>query len=434
MKINRTVCIILMTVLLCGLTTGCFDRREVDDLAYVVAMGFDKGKTNDLRITCKIAKPQGGEGEGGGGGGGDKEPVSTITVDAPTIYSGFNMINSSISKQVNLSHNKALVFSKELATEGIKQYLNAIMRGREFRPSMYVVVSRGKAEDYLDNIKPELVMNYSKYFELAYRSYTYTGFFTNTQFHYFYNNVKSLSSQPVAILADVNRNETADDFEKNSSTYKDKGRDVPYGRDFKAGEVTKISKNKSEAMGLAVFDGDKMVGELDGEEATYHAMVTGEYNISYMTFQDPKVSGRYVVFRIRESRSPKHSVSIIDGKPQIHVKVMLEGDFESIQSDVSYEEGDNLKLIEKTVEDSIKDGIIRYLDKTSKVFHSDTCGFGSYIRIKFLTQNDLDKFNWVKRYKDASFNVEVDFKARRPGLMLKTVPVISSGSEGGAGQ
>jgi spore germination protein KC len=433
MKINRVVGIILLTVLICGLTTGCFDKREVDDLAYVVAMGFDKGDTNALRITCKMAKPKEGEG-GGGGGGGDKEPVSTITVEAPTIYSGLNMINSSVSKQINLSHNKALVFSKELAEAGIEPYLNAIMRGREFRPNMPVVVSRGKAGDYLNSVKPELVMNYSKYFEMAYRSYTYTGFFTNTQFHYFYNNAKSLYKQPVAILVGVNRYETVDDFDKNHSTNGSKGRDEILEGDFMAGDVTKISENKGEAMGLAVFDGAKMVGELDGEEASCHAMVSGEFNIAYATFPDPKVADKYVVFQIRESRSPEHKVSIVDGKPQISVKVILEGDFQSIQSDVNYEDGENLKLIEKAVEDHLKNSITAYLNKTAKEFHSDICGFGADIAKKFPTLDDLIKFNWKSKYRYASFNVEVDFKARRPGLMLRTMPYVSSEGEEGTGR
>jgi len=54
--------------------------------------------------------------------------VSYTTVEAPSIYSGLNMINSYVSKQLNMSQIKVLVFSEELAREGIEKYINALMR------------------------------------------------------------------------------------------------------------------------------------------------------------------------------------------------------------------------------------------------------------------------------------------------------------------
>jgi len=38
------------------------------------------------------------------------------------------MINSYVSKQLNMSQIKVLVFSEELAREGIEKYINALMR------------------------------------------------------------------------------------------------------------------------------------------------------------------------------------------------------------------------------------------------------------------------------------------------------------------
>ena len=37
--------------------TGCYDRREIDDLAYVIALGLDIGQTNELRMTLQLALP-----------------------------------------------------------------------------------------------------------------------------------------------------------------------------------------------------------------------------------------------------------------------------------------------------------------------------------------------------------------------------------------
>lgn len=181
---------VLLAFIMSFSVTGCFDKREIDDLVNPIAIGFDKGSNHSVRMTLQIAIPTkvAGGGEGGGGGGGE-ESVSYTTVEAPSIYSGLNMINSYVSKQLNMSQIKVLVFSEELAREGIEKYINALMRGREFRPHSYVIVARGTgnaAERYLRAVEPELESNPAKYYEMLLSAYTYTGFTANTSLTNFY--------------------------------------------------------------------------------------------------------------------------------------------------------------------------------------------------------------------------------------------------------
>ncbi|MCX7748793.1 MAG: Ger(x)C family spore germination protein [Clostridia bacterium] len=427
-RIKRIISMVLVVFIFTSLFTGCFDRREVDDLAYVMAIGIDKGKTNFIKLTFQIAKPQGG-GEGGGGGGGEEKSFILTTIESPSIFSGLNMVNTFVSRQVNLSHIKAIVFSKELAQQGVEPYIHAMARGREFRPNMYVVVARGEAEEYIRSIKPELEPNPGKYYELSYRGYQYTAMTANSQFHYFYNYSESLYRQAVAILAGVNKFESSKDFNVENATYREKGRTHPLESDFKAGDVTKTGEVKGEIMGLAVFDGDKMVGELDGEEAMYHLMTTGEYGYAFVTIPDPKVKDRFVLLNIRQSRKPRHNTKMVDGKPQINTKVILEADILSIQSTVNYEKGENLKTLEEASENFIKTGILRYLNKTAKDYHSDICGFGGYLKKNFLTWQEWQDFHWKARYKDSVFNVDVDLKVRRPGLLIRSLPSVDSQSK-----
>ena len=45
------------------LLTGCWDKVEIEDLAYVIAIGLDKTEGENLVITYQIAIPEGGEGD-----------------------------------------------------------------------------------------------------------------------------------------------------------------------------------------------------------------------------------------------------------------------------------------------------------------------------------------------------------------------------------
>ncbi|MFZ5988573.1 MAG: Ger(x)C family spore germination protein [Bacillota bacterium] len=424
---------IFILVFMIIVPTGCFDRREIDDMAYPIALGFEKGKTNTLRITLQLAVPTaigGGGGEGGGGGGGGEKSVTITTVETPTIYSGLNMLNTFISKQINLSHAKALVFSRELAEEGIEKYIHALIRGREFRPNAYILVSRGSAEEFIRAVKPQLEANPAKYYELMLSAYRYTGFTADTQLVNFYHKMESTAIQPIAVLTGLSKFETSEDFSVDDSTFREKGRAQPFEGDFKAGDMTKVGDLESEFMGLAVFDGSKMVGELDGEETTYHLMVEGKYGYSFVTIPDPKSRGEFVLLSIKQSRSPEKKVKMVGGKPNIDVKLSLEADILSIQSGINYESSENIDTLEKASEDFIKEGVVRYLNRTAKTFGTDVCGFGMVMKGKFLTWDQWIDFGWHKKYRDSTFDVNVDLKIRRPGLIIRTIPAEGTQGEG----
>ncbi|WP_027621270.1 Ger(x)C family spore germination protein [Acetivibrio clariflavus] len=422
----RIFAFILIVILQCIILTGCFDKREPDDMAYPIALGFDKGSTNELRMTMQIAVPTNIAG-GESGGGGDGESSSTvIAVETPSIYSGLNMLNSFISKQINLSHIKVIVFSQEIAQEGISKYLHAMIRNKEFRPNVSIIVSRCSAEEFIDAVKPKLETNPAKYYELLLDAYRYTGFTTDTQLIDFYNKSERSSIQPVAVLADVSKYKSSDEFDLSSSTYKEKGRSFPLEGDFKAGDLPKLGGLNIEIMGLAIFDGGKMVGELDGEETSYNLMVEGKFNSMYFTMPDPIKKDDLVVLQLRRSRLTEKKVEMIGDKPKLIVKVHLEGDILSVQSGINYESGENVKLLQSATEAYIKDGIIKYLDKSTKVFKTDTNGFGNKVKGKFLTWQEWQEFDWLSKYKEATYDVEVDVAIRRPGLIVRTVTEVRS--------
>ena len=432
-KFSRICSFALLLFLICGLLSSCYDKREIDDLAYVVAIGFDEGKTNFLRITLQIAKPGaiagGGSREGGGGGG--EKPYMITTVEAPTLYSALNMVNTYVSRQINLSSAVAIIFSKSLAEKGVEHLVNAITRQREFRPNMYMVVSRTTAEEYINNVKPVLEKNPSKYYYLNFTTYRYTSFSANTQFGRFSNYMDSQDRQAVAILCGINKNESTGNITTTNSTYSKKGRAFPLEGDFKAGDVPRTGEDKSETMGLAVFDGEKMVGELDGEETAYYLFITGEFKNAYWTFPDPQEKDRFVLLNIRQNRKPQTQVNLVNGKPQIKIKVLLEADILSIQSGINYERGENTKKLEESVISFLDEGITRLLAKTAGEYHSDIFGLGSAVRSKFLTWDEFEAFSWKSRYKESSFNVEVNLKIRRTGLIAGSSKAVNSYGEGG---
>ena len=81
----KTVCKIGLLLSILFMLTGCWDKEEVEDNAYVIGLGLDKSEKSDkmIKITMLIANPEVGSMQGGGGSTKNQENSSH---SMPTIY------------------------------------------------------------------------------------------------------------------------------------------------------------------------------------------------------------------------------------------------------------------------------------------------------------------------------------------------------------
>lgn len=128
--------------------------------------------------------------------GSSQSQDSTIsTVECGSIDSGISLINSYISKKVNLSHCKAIIISEELAYDGISEYVYTLVNNIEIRPDCNIIISRCKAEDYLNNSKPTLESVSARYYEFILNSSEYTGYTENISLSDFYSDLLSTTTR-----------------------------------------------------------------------------------------------------------------------------------------------------------------------------------------------------------------------------------------------
>ena len=122
------------------LTAGCSGNgaRETDEIAWVISMGIDRAEDQDLLVTYRIAIPAAQA--AGSEGGGEKESSTLVTVKAATLAEARNLLNAATSRAVNLSQVSAIVISEELARHGIEDLLGPLLRFREFRGTIFLLV------------------------------------------------------------------------------------------------------------------------------------------------------------------------------------------------------------------------------------------------------------------------------------------------------
>jgi len=424
---RRIALLILACCIFSTLLTACYDAHETDDFAHVLAIGIDRGISNKWRITVQFAilKKDGG---GTSQGTGEYETVemqeqegyTAITMDAPSFYGGVCMINSILPRKLNFMHTKLLVLSEDIAKSGlVGEYLAPIARYREIRRNVRVLISKGPAYEFIKENKPFFGKTLSKSMEQMVQECANTGFFPNVTLGDFYNDIKSTYNQPIAILASA---ADGSNFKKKDSFWGDAFKSEG---DYVAGQLPRIGGNKIELFGTAVFDGDIMVGELNGDETRLLLMVRGQFRRGFFTIQDPKIPELIVPIDVRPSRKPLIKVRFEGDKPVIDLKIQLEGDLLAVQSRINYESKELKPVLEKAFEQYIKDGLDKLIEKCKRL-NSDVFLFGSIAARQFATIEEWEQYNWIEQFKNAEVNTEVDFTIRRTGSMLKSSTVVAT--------
>ncbi len=158
--------------------------------------GFDVGETERIKVTFQFTMPN----SSGENNAGETAPSVIDTVEAACIDSAVNLVNTFVSKEVNLSHCKVIVFSEEMAKQGISKEIYSLMNKVEVRPDSNIIISTGTAQEYIESVKPSLENLVAKYYEILPRSSEYTGFTSDIQLIDFFNKLESNFEQPIAIL------------------------------------------------------------------------------------------------------------------------------------------------------------------------------------------------------------------------------------------
>lgn len=175
--------------------TSTHNVQSVNDLAYVVSLGIDVGTTSKLKVTFQFTRPN----STGENATGEISASIIDSVEADSIDAAINMMNAYVSKEINLSHCKAVIFSEELAKQGIKDEIYSLSNKVQLRPSCNVIVCSGSSEKYIKSVQPSLENLMSKFYAILPQSSEYSGYTADIELGTFTNGIMSQTRQSVAI-------------------------------------------------------------------------------------------------------------------------------------------------------------------------------------------------------------------------------------------
>jgi len=364
---------------------GCWNRRELNNLALVFGVALDKGKTPGiLNMTVEVVKPEAikaGTQEGGKEGGGGT-PYLHISSAGPTDFSTIRNFTFESSRKLFFAHNKIIVFGEELAKEGIIPYLDLFLRNHEPRRTSWVLVAKGRGEEILDTvpgIEKTPAMNISKLVENRKATSEATG----VDLHEFATRLISATTAPVMPLIEV-------------------------GHEGKT-RIPLLS-------GTAVFKKDKMVGTLDKKETRGMLWVIGEVGSGVLVVPAPGGKGKVSLEIIRASS--KITPEIKNGNLIIKVAVKEEGNLGDQSSSLNLTEPAFFTSLERRQAEAIREEILAAVKKAKK-YNSDIFGFGEAVHRSYpQAWKDIEK-KWDQHFPQIQVVVEVEARLRRIGLITQ---------------
>ena len=378
---------IFLILLLPLFLTGCYDRFELDNLAYVIAIGVDTGENGNVNITYQIAVPLKITGENSETG---KETYTTYTVSAPSLSVGNTLVNPTVSKEINLSHVKLILYSEELAKSELSGHVNVFMSHTDIRPKAILAVCKGSAENFLNEVSPKLEVSPARYYELLFSSYNYTSQSAGSELINFYTSSQSIDRDPFAIYT----------------------------------ELEEISGDKKEASpdGLAIFKGSSMVGILEQKLILSHLILTNNLKKCGYSVPDFNEKDRVISVNLEQETTPKIEVTIDGDSPKIKCDIKLKAHLVSSGSNINFYDEKNKNRLEKDLNEKIKKELSTYFDKTIKEYKADIAGIGRFAKANYLTWKEFEDYNWLEKYQNSTYEINVDTEINISQIISHIIP------------
>ncbi|MGG4211906.1 Ger(x)C family spore germination protein [Paenibacillus sp. FSL L8-0638] len=385
-KIRKTA--VLSCLLLCSvLLGGCWDRREVNDVAFVMGTGMDK-EGDQYRVTMQIALPGQLGASGNTGGGGGTSGTKSYYLESktgPSFRGASAEEQRGVSRTLNYSHRRVLLFGEALAREGIGNMMDVLARVPQNRLSSLVVITKGSALEVLQADAP-----IEQYPAEMVRELNYS----------YMENPRSIKLLLNTILLD--------------------GIDpaVPVMSLVKNGPASlKDKKTNIQVDGLAVFRKDRVTGIIDNHLSRFLLLGMNQAKNTEIFVLPPKGKGYISVDLIENKVNIEPNIRGDEIRMTIHINCNGNAKENETTFDISKEA--NLKWLEQQVAEQIKKELGEAVRVIQQKYHSDVLGLGRVIITSRPDEWKRIKPQWDHLYPKAEVTIDPVVHIENIGAITK---------------
>ncbi|MGE7664461.1 Ger(x)C family spore germination protein [Ureibacillus composti] len=376
------------------LLSGCWDRRELNQLAITLAIGIDKVE-DDYQVSAQVVVPSVVSTNSTGGG----TMVTLYSARGETVYEAFRKMTKDSPRKIYPGHTRILVVGEELAQEGIAESLDLLSRDPELRPDFYVVVAKeNTAANILNVTTPVENIPANKMFNSLKMSETAWSGTKSIKLDELIEDLVSDGKE--AVLTGV---EIAGNQEQGSSKQ----------------NIESISPSvRIKYDNLAVFKDDQLIGWLTEDETIGFSYVTDSVQTSVKAISCPN-EGKATIEVIQVNSEMKGNIK--NGKPVVNIKINVEGDVGAVECKINLNELKTIHSLEKIYEKEMQDNIKKTIATLQTKYKTDIFGFGEELHRSNPKEWNTIKSNWEEEFSNLTTNVDVDLKILGTGTIKNSL-------------
>lgn len=364
--------------------SGCWNRREIDTLAFVMAFGVDQREDDRVEVTVQVAKP--GALVKREGGGEKEKPYKTYSASGKILSDAVSNLTKESPRKLWFGHTQFVLIGEDMARRGAFPVLDFVARDPELRREIWVLVTRGKAKDLLEadvdleKIPATGVLRLIKISGATSMAKTVRA----NEF------LKALSYKHISATAAL-----------ITLLKKEPGGDGKPALEF-------------HLEGSAVFKDGKLIGFLDGIETRGMLWVTGKVKSGTIIIPCPKDEREKVALEIVRARGDIEP-RMEDGEISFAVKITEEGNIGEQTCPANLATPSSLKELERKKTKAIEEEIGAALRKAREL-KADIFGFGEALHRKYPSVWRELKETWENEtFPEISVVPEIKAKLRRTG-------------------
>ncbi|SOC37348.1 Ger(x)C family spore germination protein [Ureibacillus acetophenoni] len=353
---------------------GCADPKILERVSLAILVGYDVEEEDKVTATVALRTV-------------NQELQSVVSIASQTEKtSKGTRIKASLdsTKQIVAGQLRVILLGKKLAESGINEALHTTKMNSEMSSGLYFAIVDGET-------KPLIEKKYENISDIGQ--------------HIFYLLDHNIEEQTIL-----------------SSTLHETVRDSYSPYIDMALPLLVQDEDDVHISGLAIFNGDKMVGKLVGSDPFYVVLVREKYNAGSIQLSIPGEPFKNLSDEIPDeiamaidSIFSKRKIELLNkDTPEFEIDVKVEGRILEIPPSITTEDPEVIKKLETEVEKKFEREISRIIKKTQEL-NSDVFGFGEVYKAHVGTKN-VDKKKWKELYPTIKVNANVTVKLLRNGV------------------
>lgn len=380
---------LLLILITLTFLTGCYNYRELNDLAIVTAVSISKEKDN-YNIAVQVVNPKKDQDTSS-----SNEPDFIVYKSkGETLQAAFESLVKESPKRMYKTQMQILIIDEKMAKNNIKEVFEYLARNPEIRNEFNVLI--GKSDNILETPTPLNNLSSQNILDSLKASSKYLG---NTNLLTFnellsdYQNEKTEMAIPVIKLTSQKNKD-----DKNTEKILEKTTTTP----------AIVLDN------ISIFKDNKLIGYLSTKETVSYNFINN--NITLTNIKKDYPNNKYIAYKILKSKS---KLEVTPKKHTITLTIKGNAEINEATYNIDLSKEKNIKKLEKSLNKRLEKMITSSFNSTRKKYNSDIYGFEDLYYKKDPKYYNKIKKDWdSKEFQKIKLKVKSNIKIVEQGNIL----------------